>query len=128
MKKIAEGNSTAQLHNFEYNPSDYINNPLVFNLKKTSEYQMLDRIIENLPKENHKYCVQHKKASNMFMIKQDPNQREKDDLFALILKLDKKLALSRKAKNDRNVKALIRFRKVAVIFLKELDEEYVKTS
>ena len=64
----------------------------------------------------------------MFMIKQDPNQREKDDLFALILKLDKKLALSRKAKNDRNVKALIRFRKVAVIFLKELDEEYVKTS
>ena len=89
---------------------------------------MLDRIIENLPKENHKYRVEHKEASNIFMIKQDPNQREKDDLFALTLKLDKKLAISRKAKNDRNVKALIRFRKVAVIFLKELDEEYVKTS
>ena len=77
---------------------------------------------------NDKYHENHKEGLNMFMIKQDPNQRGKDDLFALILKLDKKLALSRKAKNDRNVKVLVRFRKVAVIFLKELDEEYVKTS
>ena len=71
---------------------------MIFNLKKASEYQILDRIIENFPKENHKYCVEHKEASNMFMIKQDLNQREKDNLFASILKLDKKTSALQKSK------------------------------
>ena len=36
-EKIAEGNAALLLHNFEVNPDDYVNKPLVFNFKKTSE-------------------------------------------------------------------------------------------
>ena len=52
----------------------------------------------------------------MVMITQDLNQWKKDDLFNLILNLDKKLALARKTKNDRNVNELIRLRKRAANF------------
>ena len=80
-----------------------------------------------LSKENDKYYVQHKEGSNMFIIKQNQNHQEKDDLFNLILNLDKKLALTRKAKNNRKIKELIRLKKRPVNFLKELGE-YVETN
>ena len=64
--------------------------PLVCNLRKKSEDQILDRIIENLPKDNDKYYIEHNEYLNMFMITQDLNQVKKDDLFNLILNLDKK--------------------------------------
>ena len=63
----------------------------------------------------------------MFIIKQNQNHQEKDDLFNLILNLDKKLALTRKAKNNRKIKELIRLKKRPVNFLKELGE-YVETN
>lgn len=50
---------------------------LVFNLKKTREDQIIEKIIENLSKDNDEYYIEHTKDSNMFMIKQDPNQLEK---------------------------------------------------
>ena len=89
---------------------------MVCNLRKKSEDQILDRIIENLPKDNDKYYIEHDEYLNMFMITLDLNQWKKDDLFNLILNLDKKLVLAREAKNDRNVKELIRLRKRAVNF------------
>ena len=33
-KRIARGNSAAILANFDFDPSNYINNPLIFDLKK----------------------------------------------------------------------------------------------
>ena len=76
---------------------------------------------------NDKYHEDNKEGLNMFTIKQDLNQLEKDYLFNLILHLDKKLALARKTKNNKNLKLLICLRKRAVDFLKEFREEYVKT-
>lgn len=90
MKKITEGSSASLLHNLEFNPADCINKPLVFNLKKTREDQIIERIIENLPKDNDEYYIEHRKDSNMFMIKQDPNQQEKENLFKAILNIEKK--------------------------------------
>ena len=89
---------------------------MVCNLRKKSEDQILDRIIENLPKDNDKYYIEHDEYLNMFMITLDLNQWKKDDLFNLLLNLDKKLVLAKEAKNDRNVKELIRLRKRAVNF------------
>ena len=90
MKKITEGSSASLLHNLEFNPPDCINKPLVFNLKKAREDQIIERIIENLPKDNDEYYIEHRKDSNMFMIKQDPNQQEKENLFKAILNIEKK--------------------------------------
>ena len=84
-KKITEGSSASLLHNLEFNPPDCINKPLVFNLKKAREDQIIERIIENLPKDNDEYYIEHRKDSNMFMIKQDPKQQEKENLFKAIL-------------------------------------------
>ena len=128
MKKIAEGSSAWLLHDLEFNPADCINKPLVFNLKKIREDQIIEKIIENLSKDNDEYYIEHTKGSNMFMIKQDPNQLEKQNLFKAILIIEKKLALATVMNNNRNVKELILLRERAVNFVKELGEEFVGTN
>lgn len=66
---------------------------LAFNLKKTVEDQVVEKIIKNLPKDNNKYCIEHTKGLNIFTIKQDKKQQGKDDLFKTILNTDKKIAI-----------------------------------
>lgn len=42
----------------------------------------MDHIIQNMPRENDKYYIQHKKkGSNTFTIKEDPHQKDKDRVF-----------------------------------------------
>ena len=66
---------------------------LAFNLKKTVEDQVVEKMIENLPKDNNKYCTEHTKGLNISTIKQDKKQQGKDDLFKTILNTDKKIAI-----------------------------------
>ena len=68
-KKIAEGNSASLLQNFEFNLASYVYKPLIFNLRKANDDQIVERIIESLPKYIYKYYIKHKKRSNIFMIK-----------------------------------------------------------
>ena len=81
MKKIAEGHSATLRNNFIFNPKNYVNKSLVFNLKKTSEKKILDKIIQNLPWDNDKYWIERREGLNMFMIKQDKKQQEEDNLI-----------------------------------------------
>ena len=57
---------------------------MVFNLKKTNDEKILDKIIQNLPRYNDKHYVEHSENLNMFMIKQDKKQQEEDDLVKTI--------------------------------------------
>ena len=56
-KKIANSISMAILHNFKFDPVDYISKTLSFNSKKTTEENIFNRIIENLSKDKEKYYV-----------------------------------------------------------------------
>ena len=44
-KRIARGKSAATSANSDFDPSDYINEPLIFKLKKTSKEKITDRLI-----------------------------------------------------------------------------------
>ena len=57
---------------------------MVFNLKKTNDEKILDKIIQNLPRYNDKHYVKQSENLNMFMIKQDKKQQEEDDLVKTI--------------------------------------------
>ena len=48
-QKIAPKNSEALLSDIEFDPEEILNKSLLFDLKKTSEEKILDRLIENLP-------------------------------------------------------------------------------
>ena len=52
-KQIARGNLTAIKSNFDFDPGDYLNKPLVFDMEKTREEKILERIIEKLPSDNN---------------------------------------------------------------------------
>ena len=63
---------------------------LIFDLKKTSEEKILDRFIEKFPEENDKYYIRNREGTNVFTIRPDKNQRDKEYLFNLIPNPNKK--------------------------------------
>ena len=65
---MAQGNSAAILANFEFNPSDYIVKPLIFDLKKSSKEKIMDKLIESFPGTNN---VEHREGKNSFRIRKD---------------------------------------------------------
>lgn len=59
-------------------------------MQKANEDVVMDEIIDKLPKTNDKYYKDHVKSSNVFTLKTDKGQKEKDDLFASIFNIEKK--------------------------------------
>ena len=57
-RKIAHGNTMALKNNFDFDPRDYLNKPLVFGMRKTCKEKILDRIIEKLPSDNDLFYVE----------------------------------------------------------------------
>ena len=90
-------------------PRDYLNKPLVFDMKKTSEEKILDRIIEKLSSDNNQLYVKHRADTDTFIVNQDKRQQEKGD-FRTILNLDKKMALPKKSNNKKNITAIKRLK------------------
>ena len=93
-EQIAEGNSASLINNFVFNLKDYLSKPLALNLKKTSEDHVVEKIIKKFSNDNVKYYIQHTKSSNIFTIKQDKKQQEKDQLSKTILNINSKIAKS----------------------------------
>ena len=116
-------NSKALVSDFEFDPEEILDKNLLFDLKKTSEEKILDRLIENLPEGNDQYCIEHREGTNSFRVRQDRHQKEKEDLFNFIHNADKKIArsLPTKKTNIANVK---RLKKRAIKLLKELGKTY----
>ena len=89
-------------------------------MKKINEDQLINKIIEKLPKNNDKYYI---KGLNTFVLREDIKQQEQSDLFTTILNIKKKLA---KAKNKANIARLKILKRQSLRMLKDLGEEYVE--
>ena len=67
-REIAIGNSgKIKKENYKFDLKNMLNKGQLFDLTKTSEDQILDRIIEGIPKDNDEYYVQHTPGTNVFM-------------------------------------------------------------
>ena len=44
---------------FNFSPQKIIKKDLVFNINKTKEEQIIDKIIEGLPKDNNEFYIAH---------------------------------------------------------------------
>ena len=91
---MATKNSKTVLLNFDFDPKNYIVIDLLFNLKKTNEEKIIDRIIEKLPDDNDNLYIEHREGTNLFKTTCNKKQKEKDDLFKILTNLDKKIANS----------------------------------
>ena len=101
--KLAKKNLQAIISKtFDFNPEDYLEKSLLFDLKKTSEEKFFDVIIEKLP-DNGKYYIEHTEGTNAFRIRKDERQVEKDKLIRFIADIDKKIS---KATNKLRISQL----------------------
>ena len=103
---------------FDFDPEDYLEKSLLFDLKKISEEKFVNARIEKIP-DNDKYYIEHREGTNPFYIRKDEKQGEKDELIQLIENLDKKI---NKIKNKLRISKLKRIRKEALqryAFLRE---------
>ena len=61
------------LTNLTINPKDFLNLPLLFNLKITREGEIKDWLLRNIQRNNEEeYYIEHKKGSNLFIVRK-PN-------------------------------------------------------
>ena len=124
-QKIATANSEALVSDFQFNPEEILNKILIFDLKKTSEEKILDRLIEKISKDNGKYYIEHREGANSFTIRQDKNQRDKKCFFNLIQNTDKKIFLALQKTRKTAIVVLNRTENFAISKLKQLGEKYV---
>ena len=122
-QKVAVKNSEALVPDFEFDLEEILDKSLLFDLKKTSQEKILERLIANLPEGNDQYYVKHREGTNSFQVRHDRHQKEKEDLFEFILNTDKKLRVACQPKKT-NVANLKRLKKCAIKLLKELGENY----
>ena len=67
--KMAKNNSAKILtKNFDFDPQEYLDKSLLFDLKKTSKEQIFKAILEKIPDDN-KYYIQLRDGTNSFQIR-----------------------------------------------------------
>ena len=54
-----------------------LNKPEFFYLNETTEDQIFDKIIEEIPANNNKYYIEHLEGSSVFTVKREPKWRVK---------------------------------------------------
>ena len=86
------GNTAVLESIFTFDPAEYIDKAFLFDLRKTSEEKIFDRLLENIPDGNDKYYTKHTDGTNVFRIRTDERQPVKDLLIKLIENTDRKLA------------------------------------
>ena len=69
-KHLAKGNSAAATADFAIDPEDYLNKPLVFDLKTTREGEVFVWLVTNMAVDNDVYYTQHEESFNVFTIKE----------------------------------------------------------
>ena len=72
-KNLARGNSAAVKVDFAIDPEDYLDKPLVFDLKMTTEDEIFDWLVTNMAVDNDIYYIEHKDGSNIFRIRKENN-------------------------------------------------------
>ena len=69
-KHLAKGNSAAVRSDFAIDPEDYLNKPLVFDLKTTREDEVFVWLVTNMAVDNDVYYTEHEESINVFTIKE----------------------------------------------------------
>ena len=67
--KLARNNSKIILLNFDFDPKNYIDVDLLFDLRKTRGKRKIDRTIEKLPDNNSDLYIEHTEGTNLFRIR-----------------------------------------------------------
>ena len=74
---------------FYFDPEEYLDKSLLFDLKKTREEKNFDSIFEKIP-DTDTYYIEDREVSNPFKIRKDRDQSEKDWIIETIENTDKK--------------------------------------
>ena len=59
--------------NLGINPEDFLDVPLLFNLKMTDEMEIENWLVDNLAVNNDEYYIEHKQGTNVFRIRKQPD-------------------------------------------------------
>ena len=74
----------------DFDPEEYLDKSLLFNLRKTSKEKIFDAILEKIL-DNDNYYIKHKECTNGFRIRKDEKHVEKDENIKLIETIDSKI-------------------------------------
>ena len=73
--QIARENVTALMEGkFSFSPGKILNKTILFNVSKINEERIIDKIIENLPVDNHELYIAHEPGSNSFSLKREDGE------------------------------------------------------
>ena len=90
-KKWQKKNSKSiLLSTFDFDPEEYLDKSLLFDLKKISKEKISNAILEKIP-DNDAYYVEHREGTNAFRTRQDKKQVEKDKIMKVIEAIDSKI-------------------------------------
>ena len=79
--KMAKNNSAKILaKKFDFDPQEYLDKSLLFDLKKTSEEQIFEAVLEKICGD-HKYYIEHRNRMDSFQITHNEKQRGKDNII-----------------------------------------------
>ena len=121
-KKIAKKNSKSiLLGTFDFDPEEYLDKSLLFDLKKTREEKIFNVILEKIPN-NDTYYGEHREGTNAFPIRKDKKQAEKDDIIKVIENMELKM---KKSTNKSRISQLKRYRKEFLNKYSSLGETFV---
>ena len=71
------------LVNIPYDFENWVDKPLLFNLRMTDQMQVEDNLQNNLPISNDDYYINHKQGTNVFWIKNQPTIESVNSEMAL---------------------------------------------
>ena len=82
-KEIAHGNSVAVQANFTINLEEFLDVPLLFNLRMTDEMEIEDWLVDNLAVNNDEYYIELKQGTNVFRIRKEPDSESNNSEMVL---------------------------------------------
>ena len=82
-KEIVRGNPTAVQGNFTINPDDFLDVPLLFNLRMSGEMEIEDWLVDNLAVNNDEYYIEYKQGMNVFRIRKEPDSESNNSEMVL---------------------------------------------
>ena len=119
---MAKNNSAKILaKNFDFDPQECLVKSFLFDLKKTSEEQIFEAILEKIPADD-KYYIEHRDGTSSLRIRRDEKQGEKDNIIKTIEEIDNKI---KKTTNKSRLAQLKRIRKELLNCYSDFGEIFV---
>ena len=95
-EKAKKNSKSIPLGTFDFDPEEYLDKSLLFDLKKTSEEKYSMQYWKRYPIVIMlcAYYIEHREGTNAFRIKKDKKQAQKDDIIKVIENIDLKIKKS----------------------------------